>query len=204
LKIQLARIEIVVDAIVAPPIVAPATWKRAAWIELRVPGATGSVDALDAIRMEDLRVAGAHIAAATVEFRTNAIADDRPIGALARAAVVANLPRRTANIRTGAVFVAHRRRARIWRTFTVRGVAALRHTLAGAILTPATSPTARAAFHPAATKLVVPTAPFVMAISIGIAHGGRAGIWRMLAIRCIAAFRHTFVRAILETAAASR
>jgi hypothetical protein len=154
--------------------------------------------------MEDLRVAGAHIAAATVERVTNAIADDRPIGALANAAVVANLPRRTANIRTGAVFVAHRRRARIGRTFTVRGVTALRHALAGAILTSATSPTAWAAFHPAATELVVPTAPFVMAIAIGIADGRRARIRRMLAVRGIATFRHALVRAIFEAAASSR
>jgi hypothetical protein len=43
-----------------------------------------------------------------------------------------------------------------------------------------------------------------MAISIGIAHGGRARIRRMLAVRGIAAFRHAFVCAILEAAAASR
>lgn len=64
LQIERAGVEVVVDAGVAAPIVAPATIEGRARKELRVLGRARPIDALDAIWVETLRVARAHIVSA--------------------------------------------------------------------------------------------------------------------------------------------
>ena len=196
MQIQLAGIEIVVDALMATPIIAPPAGKRGAWIELRVFGATRSANALDAVREESLRIAGAHIAAATFELRTYTIADDRAIGALANAAIAANLSRRAADVLAGPIIPANWRRAVIRWALAIRRVATFGNAGVRAIRTRAAAPPRfqRAADFVRAAELIVLTEIVVVAVAIRVAPRPHAGAGlEVLAVRIVTAFRHAGV-----------
>jgi hypothetical protein len=163
---------------------------------LRVFGATRSIDALHAVRMETLGVAGAHVAAATFEGCANPIADDRAIGALANAAVAANLPRRAADVLAGSIVPANWRRAVVRWALAIRRVATFGNAGVRAIGTGAAAPPRfqRAADFVRAAELIVLTEIVVVAVAIRVAPRPHAGAGlEVLAVRIVTAFRHARV-----------